>query len=452
MEQKSLVVEYLIIMKQDSTFCENEKAFIKFISVDSRINITEKDKLLNFSLKKGVFSVSYNLVSDLVPLKDERYFKFSLVSKEINKIKEFDELTGLLYNVFSKLHSNVSINVLWNDIARNYAIEGYTLINEVENLLRRLITNFMLTKVGFDFPKYYIPNEVADRDAHLKSNYSDYLHQTYFGDLKTILFEGQRDFNLRNIGDIQRKVEKYISDKKKEISIEELKGIVSKSLWEKHFSKDSSYKKTDLENDLEALNTLRNEIAHNRHISRETLGKIQSLSKKIIKTLKLEIEDLPNKTLTPNEQRFQSEIENTRIAEINPMHFGFLAESIVKKWYENNFNIESIHETQFDSGVDLVFIQEIDKRIGVQIKATNLIGLRQIRNQIAHGVNLEKFFPQSFDEYYEFNLVIVLRDYNPSYDLSFAIELGRFIKGINPKVKLIVGFINENNEFITLIQ
>lgn len=306
MEVKTLVVEYLIILKQEDTFCDSDKAFLKFLAVDSRLDIAEKSNKITLSSKKdNKFSVSYLLLSGLVPSKKERYFKLTLTSNESDKLNEFDELTNLLEKIITKLHTEISINVLWNDIARQYAIEGYGLINEVENLLRRLITNFMLINVGYDWHIYEVPIEVQKRNPNLKGNYSDYLHTKYFIDLKTILFEGQRDSNFRNIGDIQKFIEKSISEKKTEIPINEFAGVVSKSLWEKNFSKNTDYKKKDLEDDLVKLNDLRNEIAHNRHIKRENLGKIQSLSKKVIKTLKLEIEDLPNKNLTPEERKFQ---------------------------------------------------------------------------------------------------------------------------------------------------
>lgn len=351
------------------------------------------------------------------------------------------------------MHQDVSINVLWNDIARKYAIEGYDLINQVENLLRRLITDFMLINVGYDWHKSHIPISVENRDTHLKETYSDYLHQTYFSDLKTILFEGQRDMNLRDIGQVQKFIETCISEKKAQISVDELKGVISKSLWEKYFSKDSTYKKKELEEDLEKLNSLRNEIAHNRHISRETLGKIQNLSKKVIKALKLEIEDLPNKVLTPEEQNFQIHTETNRIAEYNPALQSYLSEKAVAEWYKSNYGSENVQsEVKIDFNesfrvVDIVITLSDKRQIGVEVKSTTISGFRQIRNQIAHGQNLEGFIPKSADLFKEFHFVIVLRDYSTNNVLTFANELAQLLSGINPKIKLIFGFLGSSGNF-----
>ncbi len=453
METKPIIVEYLIIVLQEDTFCDSDVAFLKFLSVDSSLSISEKEKTITLlSKKKNKFSVSYSLASGLVPSQAQRYFKLKLSSKE-EKLNEYTELTTLLEKLISKLHKDVSINVLWNDIARKYAIEGYDLINQVENLLRRLITDFMLINVGYDWHKSHIPISVENRDTHLKETYSDYLHQTYFSDLKTILFEGQRDMNLRDIGQIQKFVETCISEKKTQILIDELKGVISKSLWEKYFSKDSSYKKKELEEDLDKLSSLRNEIAHNRHISRETLGKIQSLSKKVIKTLNLAIEDLPNKVLTPEEQSFQVHTETNRIAEYNPTLQGYLSEKALAEWYKSNFGSESVQSNvkiDFNDGfreVDIVITLSDKQQIGVEVKNTTISGFRQIRNQIAHGQNLERFIPKSVDLFKEFHLVIVLRDYSTISDLTFANELALLLSGINPRMRLIFGFIGNSGNF-----
>jgi len=453
MDTKPFIVEYIVITKQEDTFCDSDKAFIKFLGVDSSLHISETESTISITLKKsGKFTVTFSLVSGLVPSQKERYFKLTLSSKEKHKLNEFNELTGLLERIISKLHSEVSINVLWNDISRQYAIEGYGLINEVENLLRRLIGSFMLINVGYDWYKYHIPTEVENRDAHLKSNYSDYLHQTYFSDLKTILFEGQRDVNFRNIGDIQKIVERSISENRKEILLEELKGVISKSLWEKHFAKETVYKKKDLEEDLEKLNALRNEIAHNRHISRETLGKIQNISKKIIKALNLEIEDLPNKVLTPEEQDFQANRENVRMAVNNPAFLGYLTEQALVDWYKSNYGIDNVYQPNssgVDSGIDIIVRSNNGRLIGVEVKLTSSDRLKHGGMRILFSKS-ESILIRNTNEFDEYHLVIVLKDFEENRRLPPETELEK-IRSINPKIQIILGSLDENKQFIPIV-
>lgn len=451
MNSKPIIVEYLIIIPQEDTFCDSDLSFLKFLSVDSSISISEKNKTITLnSKKKNKFNVSYSLISNLVTSQQQRYFKLTLSSVE-NNLNEFTELTNLLEKLISKLHEDISINILWNDIARKYAIEGYELINEVENLLRRLITNFMLINVGYNWHKSHIPISIENRESHLKETYSNYLHQTYFSDLKTILFEGQRDFELRDIGQVQRLIEKKISEKKAHIPIDELKGVISKSLWEKHFAKDSEYRKNDLEDDLEKLNSLRNEIAHNRHISRETLGKIQNLSKKVIRTLKLEIDDLPNKILTNEEKKFQVETEINRIADSNPLLHEYMTTMAVLDWYRQHYNIEKIQQevqlSNDDKTIDLLIELENNEFIGIEVKSTNYSRFFKLKHQIGRGKYIDRFLPNNLELFKEFHIVFLLRDYIIGADLTFANDLVQLFKSINPKVNIFLGVINENGMF-----
>lgn len=448
MKIKPLIVEYLIIIKQENTFCNSKEAFLKFLEVDSSLTISGDQLTVN--LKKVKLTVSYSITSDLVPSQKQRYFKFTISSEENDKINQLYDLTKLLEEIITKLHPEASINILWNDVARKYAVEGYTLINEVENLLRRLIANFMLTKVGYDYPKYHIPNEVESRDSHLKVNYSDYLHQTYFSDLKTILFEGQREFTHRNIGDIQRIVEKHISEKKKEISIDDLKGVISKSLWEKYFANDTNYKKENLEKDLEELNSLRNEIAHNRHINRDTLGKIKNISDKIIKTLNLAIEDLSNKKLSVDEQNFQVSTENNRISEVPSRIQRQQAKQAIINWCNDLYSNATISEI-FDSSENYRYIDFIlrtdTEKIGVDIKFMSTMYFKLTKQKIIENIRTKEF-TQILKNFSEYHLIITFRDDYERVAGHHIEALKTAVKDVDPKIRLIIGDIDDTQSFI----
>lgn len=455
MNRKSLVVEYLLIKRQIESFLDSEDSFLKFLEADSSFHIFYSENKITFKSPKGLeIEVDYQLESNIVPSKEERYFKLTLLCQEQDKLKEFDLLTQQLENLIFKLGDEIEVNKLWSDISRQYSIEGYSLINEVENLLRRLIANFMLINVGYDWPKSHVPSNVESRDPELKNNYSDYLHQIYFSDLKKILFEGQRDFHLRNIGDIQKIVERYIKEKKDVIQIEHLEGVVSKSLWEKYFAKDIENNKKFLEEDLEKLNKLRNEIAHNTNITRKKLGQIQNLSKRIIETLKLEIEDLPNKKLSPEEQKFQVNTENFRIAKENPSLQCFLAERAVFEWYQLKFgesNIKSFGNILIDSGIDMIIRVSGKNRIGVQVRCIS-------RKEFKLAINLLYFGADSFFDFSrfkleynrnfkEYHLVIVFNDYELGGTIPSSTELSSTLLEKDPPIRLILGFVNEEGNF-----
>ena len=449
MKQANFVIQYIIITPKN-TFCDSEASFLKFITVDSSFNTVSDDNIINFITEKSKsVNVRYDLLSGLVPSQEERYFNLTLKLEDNRQINEFNDLIERLESNIVKIHKDVSINMLWNDVARHYAITGYSVINEVENLLRRLIANFMLTNVGYNYPKYHIPAEVANRESNLKTNYSDYLHKTYFSDLKTILFQGQREYDFRNIGDIQRFVEKCISDGKTQIPIDSLKGVLSSSLWEKYFSKSTSYKQNDLESDLDKLGDLRNDIAHNRHISRERLGKIESISKRITTALELEIKDLPNKKLSATEQELQVAMENTRILNLNPIRKEHLIELAIYDWYTNLYSVENVQRVREGSdlfGLDMVIRKNNSERIGVDVKSYTISKLNQLRRTMYNDYFWQKYMPVNAPNITAFHLLIVLEDYTDDYDVSFLGDLQNHLNVHYSRLTVLVGHV-ENDKF-----
>lgn len=371
-------------------------------------------------------------------------------------LEAFDRLTRLLESIFLKLDKSVSINILWNDISRIYAKRGYELINQVENLLRRLIAKFMLINVGYDWHEIHIPNSVNERSQIVRegnNTYADYLYGTYFSDLKTILFEGQRDPELRNIGDIQILVERHISKNKKEVKIDDIKGVVAKSLWNKYFSRDNEYPEKRLTEDLEILNRLRNEIAHNRHISRETLGRIETLSNKIINILKLEISELPAKVLTEKEQDFQVSNEEDRIQESDYQFPKAIdVEKLVAEWYEENYSTTNIDmmKTGPDRGIDIMATKEGLKKIAIQVKYFTKERFQLAFRQVKTRKDSAGLIPTGVRRFDEFHIVFVLNNYSEDDDITFAVEFRQMLKKIAPNVLLVVGEI-DNNAFNVVI-
>jgi hypothetical protein len=446
---KTFLVEYLVIVKQADTFCNNEATFLRLLEVDTSINIEKEKGQIIFKAQKYQLVVAFQLETAVVPGKSERFFKLRLSMDSEKKLGKFEHLTKVLENIFNKMQKEVSVNVLWNDIGKEYAVEGYRLINEVENLIRRLISSFMLINVGYEWPKFHIPPCVEQRDQALKTTYSDFLHQTYFSDLRTILFEGQRELGFRKIGEIQRFVEKVMAEKQKTIKVDDLKGVISKSLWERHFAK-TNYSKKDFENDLKALNELRNEIAHCRNISRETLGKVENLSKKIIKTLKLEIEKLPEKKLSEKERKFQIANEMARYSISSNKFYGSFLAWAIENFYKSKFGKDkvSFYSNNLPENVfDLVAKTENDK-IGVQVNSVSIGQFTKIVNGICNEIDSEKYIPKDLLNFSEFHLVIVLRD-SDSKAAIFPLmgRLESYFQSKSKKLKLIIGMINSKRGF-----
>ncbi|MFG3826309.1 hypothetical protein ACGI6H_34825, partial [Escherichia coli] len=55
-----------------------------------------------------------------------------------------------------------STQIIWDDISKYYSIQAYPLIHEIENLMRKLITKFMIHNVGLSWTKDSVPKEFSE--------------------------------------------------------------------------------------------------------------------------------------------------------------------------------------------------------------------------------------------------------------------------------------------------
>jgi hypothetical protein len=228
---------------------------------------------------------------------------------------------------------------------------------------------------------------------------------------------------------------------------------LSSSLWEKYFSKNTAYKQANLESDLEKLGELRNDIAHNRHISRETLGKIETISKRITTALELEIRDLPNKKLSAMEQELQVATENNRILNLSPSTKAHIVELAVYDWYISLFGTENVRQFKEGPdlyGLDLLVRKSSDERIGVEVKLYSLSKFNQLRRTMYNDYFWQKYMPANAPNVSAFHLVIVLDDYVEEYDISFLSDLKNHLNMHYSKLSVLVGHIsNDKFELLT---
>ncbi|XVN13856.1 hypothetical protein QZH47_21110 [Pseudomonas corrugata] len=115
---------------------------------------------------------------------------------------DFNELCDRVRSIVERISpGKTTINTLWDDIGRTYAEKSYPLINEVENLMRRLIAKFMLITVGVNWSKDTIHPDLfkkidnfSDDDPHVNDLFKlDFIH------LKEVLFGKKRDISLEEL-------------------------------------------------------------------------------------------------------------------------------------------------------------------------------------------------------------------------------------------------------------
>jgi len=308
-------VEYLIIQKEDKDYCNSAESFKSILSIEKSIQI-KKDNLI-FTPEEGGKSHEFylNVKSDIIKGKDERYFEVLIKGNDKITNEVFANISRKIREIVSKrLDKTTKINTLWNDIGRDYAIEAYPLINEVENLMRKLITKFLLINIGMDWFKTATHKDIQNKiKEKIKGNIkNNELYHTNFIELsENVLFQKYRSLNLSNLDNI---ILKHQDENKGEIKIQDVEDILPKSNWERYFYKILDIKESDLKKKWEKLYEYRNYVAHNGFINKSEFDEIKKLCKNLKELLNNTISKADKLEITePQKQKIIDNFISSRV-------------------------------------------------------------------------------------------------------------------------------------------
>lgn len=141
MTENELRVEFLVIVDTNNSFCANEDAFNNLLRTNSEISIE------NGKLKYKNLEVDYKVQTKELETQEKsnykkRFFHIHLIRKEISNIDYFEDLLRVVRELLHK--AGKPVQTLWDDVSFYYSRKAYPLIYEIENLMRKLITKFML--------------------------------------------------------------------------------------------------------------------------------------------------------------------------------------------------------------------------------------------------------------------------------------------------------------------
>jgi len=393
----------------------------------------EKDDVLEVSLS---IKFGENLTED------ERYFYIEINCEDEKDIDKFAELSEKIKFNLQKIDSeSVRINTLWDDIGRYYATKAYPLINEIENLMRKLISQFMLINVGMEWTNTAMHDELKEKIQ--KKNKSiepliDDLHKTDFIHLSDVLFKKYRTLDIE---ELNRKLSG--AEKNSQIDFNEIKGFILKSNWERHFSSKVDFKEESLKKQWEMLYELRNKVAHNRFVTKNDYNKIRGL----VESLKPVINSSLNKL---EEIQLKEEEKESVISSYSspPASAGFiiaaeayLAEQCVAEWYKKQYDdVKRAHEI-LDIGYQYLVTPKDGKHIAVIVKHMKSFYPQEIKKRLK---NLK--FPWEGSETFEKHIVFVIEDLKLKF-ITDSMNL-EFNDYVNANIKVILGYINSENNFI----
>lgn len=311
-----LTTEYLVIIEKKTSealfrLCDSIEAFNKFLQSEQDIEISKNR--IKFQNK---YSFAYRVTTGEIAGKDQRYFHIRLgVSREEDNLDQFIELNkiikGLVHNAGGQPET------LWNDVSLYYSQQAYPYIHRIENLMRKLITYFMLTRVGKEWITETSPSAVREAiDKSKRKQYFDVLYQVDFKHLGDFLF---KRYQTKDISELHSKLDTITSVE--ELCMDELQSFRARSNWDRYFSRIVDCEGAYLDKRWDKLYELRCMVAHNALIGRQDYKTIIDLVNEVEGYLQRALENLGQIQL-PEEDKEQ--IAENVATNISATHGEFL--------------------------------------------------------------------------------------------------------------------------------
>lgn len=321
MDGKNYTSEYLLIFSEERRLMQSEDDLIRGLQLNNKLKISENNNVNIISFD----NIDFNLNVKKIKSKNENYRSYFIeissttpISNEEEKLTTRDLNREIIATIRELQHSQ--LNTLRDDLATEFSIEGYKHIHEIENKMRKLITIFMSTKVGLEWIKSNIPQEVIDsiKNKELKTeaqSINTFLSETDFIQLSKFLFD---KYSTIKTADVHR----ILNSTKKTVDVDKLMDFVPKSNWQRYFfpevypentePKERNKKEEQLIDDWESLYELRNKVAHNRFITYEELKKIISKKNSIDIVISEALNAIENIEITKKQEgEIKTELKTT---------------------------------------------------------------------------------------------------------------------------------------------
>ncbi len=373
--------EYLIPINTKNGIAKTEQAFTHLLMANANLKIErEKIKFKNFSFE-------YKLQSNPIDKSDIVCYHLTIkntinnydFNPDSEEVKVYLELLKSIKTTILKTTSDFEI--LWDDVSFCCSQKAYPQIYEIENLMRKLLTKFMLVNVGTKWEKENIPTKIGkSKNQGKEINIGNsLLYQLDFIELSTFLFDPYSTKNI--IEDLKP----YIVRKDESI-FQILDQYIPKSNWARYFNNVISAEDEHIKKKWEELYKLRCKVAHNNLFTVDELDRVETLIKEIKPYIENAIEELDRINVSDSDKEIISENlaknGNEEIGEFLEI-YNELYNILLREYYKLKINKEKyqkrvsykkmIHELWENGKID-----EID------VKRLNYIIYK--RNNLVHGV------------------------------------------------------------------
>ncbi|HID9654547.1 TPA: hypothetical protein ACXJN2_001590 [Serratia marcescens] len=317
---KNINVELLIFMSNNGSFCSTKDSFNSLLKSNSDIEI--KGESLTFKENEFTYILSDGDVSD--SQEKSKYFNIKLKKRFTNTdgIETFSDLVRQIKIIIGKT-TDFPAQTLWDDISYYYAIQTYPLIHEIENILRKLITKFMLVNLGVTWPKSSVPDALKEPKKPVEKpsskdsgNNHNILYDADFIKLSDFLFEEYKDYDVSELIKTLKEINIDATENKKDL--EKILKFIPKSNWDRYFSKHINCTDDFLRKKWKRLYDLRCQIAHNNTFTKSDFEE----TKRIIEDIKPHLEKATEKldVIVVSEQEKENLVDSIESTETGLLH------------------------------------------------------------------------------------------------------------------------------------
>lgn len=288
-------IEFLIPQSEKNSFCNNKDAFIHILQADSNIKISKST--ITYNSKQFPFNVA------ILKAAEKKHLCFHLtVNSEIDALDDFIKLKRLLLKNLNKIFDS-PLEVLWDDIDKHYSTIAYPLIKDIENLMRKFLTEFLLINVGAAWIDSSVSNQIKQKaDKKTENNNSTFFSSLDFIDLAEFLFEKYTNHN-------QQIIYAAIHEATTTEDISKIKEMLPRSNWERYFKDALNCEEKLISDNWKKLYILRCKVAHNSSFSKTELEQLKILISKMEPIIIKAIESLKNIHIPESEKSIILEID-----------------------------------------------------------------------------------------------------------------------------------------------
>lgn len=370
----NFTIEYQIVVDTKTGMCESIDSFKSLLNVNSKVKVSE----LEINFENSIYEYALELAK--YPERQQNIFTLLVRTKANHNEEKFQQLLKIIRELLHK--TSLSINILWDDLSGFYSEKAYPYINNIENLLRKLITKFMVNTVGVNWTEESLPKDLKrEIDKGAKTSYSNVLHSTDFIHLADFLFKPYANEPIELLFKEARKNKDFSLDSA-------LFGpYLPKSNWERYFStivncEDNYFKKR-----WERLYELRCLVAHNSFFTKNELIEVKEITKDIKTILEKAISELNQIDIPENEKEdlLENAVKNNNEINANFLNKWKELEQAIIAHANNNKNYKTAEKSKIIHKIkkpQAIF----DSDGGIKFRK-NINALINVRRHVIHQIN-----------------------------------------------------------------